>query len=246
MRLIDRNAHTNRWRGVAAGEKVLAALGLMAVALASGSWVVEAGILVIAAGATVLGARVPLADLAKSAGVPLGFIATGCLAQMLTLDFARAFPIALSVNSVEPALFVALRAMACVSALLFLALTTPLTDIIRLLRRLGLGREMCDIILVMFRFVWLTLDCLEAGVRSQANRLGYAGYRRSLHSSGLLLAGLLPRTLSRAERLEAGLAARGYDGDLVFISREQPLNTWRLVLIGASLASLAIFSAVAG
>ena len=66
--------------------------------------------------------------------------------------------------------------------------------------------------MVMFRIIWLLLDCLEAGQRSLGARLGFNGNRRMLKSSGLLLASLLPRVLGRARRMEAGLAARGYTG----------------------------------
>ncbi len=87
----------------------------------------------------------------------------------------------------------------------------------QLLRRVGVSAELSDIALMMFRFVWLTLDCAEAGVQSQANRLGYVTYRGGLHSMGMLLSSLLPRVLNRARRLESGLAARGYAGELRFV-----------------------------
>ena len=49
---------------------------------------------------------------------------------------------------------------------------------------------------------------------AQAARLGHDGARRRLRSLGLLVGNLLPRALDRARRLEIGLAARGWDGEM--------------------------------
>jgi cobalt/nickel transport system permease protein len=46
-----------------------------------------------------------------------------------------------------------------------------------------------------------------------------------LRSLGLLLASLLPRALDRARRLETGLAARGWDGEMRVLS-DTPALSW--------------------
>ncbi len=239
MRLIDRNAHTNRWRRIPAADKAVFALGMMLVCLLT-SWPAQLAVIVLMAGSLVAGARVPARDVWNCATIPLGFIAAGSVAQIITLHFAGGIPVfGLSSSSLLPAARVALRSFACVSALIWLALTTPLTDILQLLRRLGVGAEICDIALMMFRFIWLTLDSVESGIQSQANRLGYATYRGGLRSMGMLLASLLPRVLSRARRLEAGLAARGYTGELRFVELQYTASRPRQLLIVGVVAAVA-------
>ncbi|WP_374651747.1 CbiQ family ECF transporter T component [Dongia sp.] len=234
MRLVDRNAQTNRWRQTAALEKVVFSFGAIVLALCSASWIVQMSIIVILLTTMRLGAGIPLRDIGLAASVPVGFILAGTIAQVMTVEFASFVPrVGISAAAFAGAGFIALRSLAGVMGLLFLALTTPLTDLLRLLRRTGLSAELGDIALMMFRFVWLTLDCLEGTRRSQANRLGFVDYRRSLRSSGLLLANLLPRVLSRARRLEAGMAARGYTGELRFVVRERPAHVGRLAASAA-------------
>jgi cobalt/nickel transport system permease protein len=215
---------------------------MMIVSLSVTGWLVQGIIMLLMWGSLLAGARVPLRDAAACAAIPLGFIAASSVAQIVSVHFVDAAPVfGISRDALQPAARVALRSCACVSALLWLALTTPLTDILQLLRRLGLGHEISDIALMMFRFVWLTLDCLESGVQSQANRLGYAGYRRGLRSTAMLMAALLPRVLGRARRLENGLAARGYSGELRFIAIERPASRARQMGIVTVLAAVAVF-----
>jgi cobalt/nickel transport system permease protein len=245
MRLIDRNAQTNRWRRLPALEKAALAIGMMIAALCSPGWMAQGVVLMTCAALLLWGARIPGGDILRSASVPAGFIALSSLAQIVTLHAENGWPVpGLSEDALLPAGFIALRSLACVAALLFLALTTPLTDILRLLRRAGIGPEASDIALMMFRFIWLTLDCVESSSRSQANRLGYDGYRRSLRSLGLLLAALLPRVLNRAQRVEAGLAARGYDGELRFIDLEEKLSLARLGAAASLITTIAVIGRV--
>ncbi len=246
VRLIDRNAQTNRWRRIPAVDKAVFAIGMMVVCLLSG-WPAQLAVIVLMLSSLVAGARVPPRDVWNCATIPLGFIAASTLAQIITLHFRGGVPIfGIAPDALLPAARVALRSFACLTALIWLALTTPLTDIVQLLRRMRVGPEICDIALMMFRFIWLTLDCVESGVHSQANRLGYATYRGGLRSMGMLLASLLPRVLSRARRLEAGLAARGYTGELRFVALQSAASRPRQLLIVGLLAGVALLGRVVG
>ncbi|SMD19294.1 cobalt ECF transporter T component CbiQ [Rhizobium sp. RU36D] len=240
MRAIDRSAQTNRWRHHAAGEKVMLSLGIMIISLSSTNWGLQLATLVSMVVLMVVGAGISCRDVGRAARVPVLFIATGTFAQLFSVSLEGYVPsFALSPEAaVHQALFVALRSAACISALLFLALTTPLSSILQLMQRMGLNAEISDIAMVMFRIIWVLLDCLDAGRQSLEARLGYSGNRRLLKSNGLLLASLLPRVFARARRMETGLAARGYTGRLDFISIERPASHARLLLIGTLLALL--------
>jgi cobalt/nickel transport system permease protein len=229
---IDRNAQTNRWRWLPVAEKAVFAIGLMIASLLSHGWAVQGAIVALVAILLIFGARIPVRDLLSTAVIPLGFILASTLAQIVTLHFDHGAPrLGLSWTTLHLAAYTGLRSFACVLALLALALTTPLPDILALLRRVGVSSEINDVALMMFRFIWLILDCAERGTQSQANRLGYSTYPRAMRSLGMLGASLLPRALGRAQRLESGLAARGYDGELRFIQLAAPVSVPRLALI---------------
>lgn len=242
MRLLDRSAQTNRWRHVPTAEKLAATMAGLLVCLLSRSPVTEALVLATMTALTLLGAAVRPADLLRAASLPLAFIVTGTLAQALTLDLSGGWP-RLSQggeDEIAAALFFLLRSMASISALLFLALTTPLTALIQWTERRGLNPHLADIALLMFRMIWLLLDCMERGEAALKNRLGHSTYRGILRSHGLLLAALLPRVFAHARRLDRGLAARGYEGRLLFLAEEARPRA--LAFAGIGFASCTLFS----
>jgi cobalt/nickel transport system permease protein len=136
------------------------------------------------------------------------------------------------------------RSFAALTCLLFLALTTPATDLIVGLRRLGLPAEIAEIALLMYRFLFLLGDTAMAMDSAQAARLGHFGAKRRLRSLGLLIANLLPRALGRARRLEVGLAARGWNGEMRVLSKRTKTSMPALglvLLVEAAIAATGIY-----
>ena len=90
----------------------------------------------------------------------------------------------------------------------------------------------------------VTVEIAERGRISQASRMGYTGFRRSLRSAGMLAAALLPRCLDRAARMEGGLAARAYAGDLRVLSPSMA-PSHRFVVAALALEGLFVAASVA-
>jgi cobalt/nickel transport system permease protein len=178
-------------------------------------------------------------DLAAVLALPLGFLATGALALMVSVDPAGPGPLfAISGVGVATAGKVVLRSAAAVSALTFLIVTTPLADLTWLMRRAGLPVALVEVMQLTYRFVLLATDMAATGVNAQKARLGWQGATRSWRSAGMLGAALLPRLLDRARRLEAGLAARGPIGELRMLTPEWAFSARAVGAIAAAEAAV--------
>lgn len=228
MLTIDQLAHFSHWRRRALAEKGLLAFGMLLLAVALPPF--PASLLVIACmlAATFCGARVPPAIWCRYALAPLGFLLTGALTLLIEIN---AHGVALSPAGVLLAPGLLLRSLAGICCLLFFALTTPVADVLAGMRTLGIPREIVEISLLMYRLVFLTLDTAHAMGIAQAARLGQRSRRQHLRSLGQLLANLLPRALDRARRMETGLAARGWSGELRVLKTRQPISLPHIGLI---------------
>ena len=117
------------------------------------------------------------------------------------------------------------------------------TDLIVGLRRLGLPAEIAEIALLMYRFLFLLGDTAMAMDWQPAAWLIFGADRR-LRSLGLLIANLLPRALGRARRLEVGLAARGWNGEMRVLSKRIKTSMPFLglvLLVEAAIAATGIY-----
>jgi cobalt/nickel transport system permease protein len=228
MSPVDRAAHLNRWRHRSLAEKSLLTFGMLVLDLALPPLPTALAIFLVMAAATLAGARVPGRVWAASLAAPTGFLAVGALSLLLQVD---AHGVALAPGGISQAIDLVARAEAGVACLLFLALTTPASDLVAASRRLGLPAEIAEVALLIYRFLFLLAETAQAMNAAQAARLGHTGLSRRMTSLGLLIANLLPRSLDRAHRLEVGLAARGWHGDMRVLSRRPPVSRAGLAAI---------------
>ena len=221
MSHFDTVANTNRWRRKSLTEKALLSLGMLVIAVSVPSWHGALLVALIMTAATLLGARIPLHVWWHAMLAPLGFLLIGVVSLALQFDGLH---VGLAPHGLELAGRLAARALAGLTCLLFLALTTPATHLVSGLRRLGVPAEIAELALLIYRFLFLLTDTAEHMHSSQAARLGHVTYRRHMRSLGLLIANLMPRSLARARALEIGLAARGWKGELRVLSPAQGIS----------------------
>ena len=240
MLLVERLSHTNHWTGRHPAEKLVLGGGLLLSAVLLPPLPGAPLVLAAAVGAALLGARLPAADYARVLAWPAGFLVVSAATLAVSVQPIGDGPLlSLPAAQVDVAIKASLRALAATSAMLLIILTTPLAEMLGALRRARLPAALVDIMLLVYRFVAIALEAADHARTAQASRLGYAGLRRSIRSSGRLAAALLPRVLDRAVRMQTGLASRGYSGELRVLAPARPLSLRFLALALLAQATIA-------
>lgn len=214
--LIDQSAYASRWRQVTPGAKACLALAGMIAAFVAASPLVAAvlaGVLVLLA---CLGAGVSFRLYLRVAAPAAGFLALSSLSLLFSLEIDPAGALAwhLAPEALPRIAALAARSLAALAALLLLVLTTPLPDLIGLLRRLRVPETLLDLMVVCYRMLFVFSEALHDTLTAQHARLGYVSTGRSLRSLGLLAANLAVQVWQRARALHLALLARNGDGPL--------------------------------
>jgi cobalt/nickel transport system permease protein len=254
MSIIDRYAYNNRLRAVDPAYKAgLALLVLLAclvadrpaVGLLAAAWMGLLAVLLAGLPAGVF-CRVLLAELFFLLLASIGIAVDVHLASGAALAAAPGawslqvgpFLITSSPQMVDAALHVVFRALGATAALNFLALTTPLVDLVNLLRRLRVPALLIDLMTVTYRFIFILFDTFGRIYTAQCCRLGYSSPARSFASAGRLGSRLFIDAYRRSQRLQLALDARGFDGELRVLPRSYSASPALLWAGAATLASL--------
>ncbi|MCC2960271.1 cobalt ECF transporter T component CbiQ [Massilia sp. IC2-278] len=238
--LIETAAYASRWRQVAPSAKALFALAGVGAAWLAHSPAVLALLAALLALAALFGARIALRSFLGLVAAPLGFLLLSCLAMLAGPDAQgnwgwHGAPLELVART-------ALRSLAVLAALLGFVLTTPLPDLISLLRRLRTPELLLDLMVLCYRMLFVLRQAWNDGVSAQRARLGYGGWRHAWRSMGLLAGQLAVQVWQRSAALQMAADARGYAGTLRFLpavfpqARRQNLHA---ALAGALLLALA-------
>lgn len=221
--LIEQSAYANRWRRVSPAAKAAFALcGFIAAFVAGtpGAAVAVAGLL---AAVTMAGAGVSAGRYVRVAAPALFFLGISCLSLAFSLDFkveAQAMPLHLTPSGLQQVADVSARSLGALAALLFLVLTTPLIDLIALLRRLKTPEILLETMVLCYRMLFVFSAAVHDTLTAQSARLGYATTGLTLRSLGGLVASLTLQVWQRAHDLHIAALARNNDGPLRFLESQ--------------------------
>jgi len=244
--MLEDFAQTNDLGGTSPGLKLF--LGLASILLCVSSPGPAAPLLVAASmSAAILAlARIPPRVYARLLLVPVSFavmsiavvlFVTGSGAVLLEVP---GLPLVVTAGGVNLAVLLLARVAGGMCSLYFIALTTPMTEVFEILRRLRVPAVFIDLAMLTYRFIFILIE--EAGqiYRSQVMRLGYGRFRESVNSFGMLAGALFLRTWESGEALVLAMDARCYDGKLGIPGDARPISypalAVALVYLGAVLA----------
>ena len=256
MHLHESHAYLNRLRRLHPGYKLaLATTTSLCCLLLSNPWASLVAILWMG-GLTVVAAQAPLRQFLGLLVAEFFFLALSVIGIVVSFSLAapeqmawvwHIGPVWVS-SGPEPlwqGLVVLMRALGAASAMSFLALTTPLVDLMDVLRRLHVPEFLIDVMTVMYRFVFVLLATLGRIATAQDARLGYVDKRRAMHSAGLLGSQLFVTTFRRSQRMQTALDSRGYNNSLRVLPGEYATSqrwVWLTVCVACSMLMVSMFA----
>jgi len=245
MVMLERYAYANRWRWVSPGAKGLFALCGLTAVFAAGSASVAGALALVLAVVTLLGTGISPGNYLRVAAPALFFLATSTVSLLFSLQMdGWSAPVVHLVTAEHPhAAFVCARSLGGLAALLFLSLTTPMNDIIALLRRLKAPETLLDLMTLCYRMLFVFSESVHDMRTAQAARLGNATPLRSIRSLGIMAANLVVQVWQRSLALHHAALSRNNDGPLRFLEpsfRRSGANLVTAALGGGSLIIVAM------
>ena len=243
--LIEQSAYANRWRKVAPAAKGIFALAGFVAAFAAATPRAALAVAALICLVTLAGARVAVGRYLRVAAPALIFLAISCLSLAFSVaaDASSVVSFDLAPGGLQQVAEVGARSLGALAALLFLVLTTPLIDVIALLRRLRTPEILLEIMVLCYRMLFVFSEAVHDTLTAQSARLGYASNRLALRSLGGLPANLTLQVWQRASDLHVAAQSRNNDGPLRFLEPAFA-NTRRDVQVasaaGCALVALAL------
>lgn len=131
---------------------------------------------------------------------------------------------AISQESSNLAVLFFLRSMLGLYAIVFLASSTPIPQILYSLRALRAPNIVIELSGLILGFSYQILDQLFLMERAASSRIGFNGRKRALNTWGAIFGSLFGRSLEMAERKDAGLNSRLYTGTVPLFRPPKPLT----------------------
>ncbi len=240
MILVDKLCYLSKLRYVNAGEKFAFAMLTLVFCIVSRSIAMGIFVMAVTGFLTVYKGGIAFTRYLKLMMVPLAFLLLSTAAIIVNIARAPLSAFALPVGgiyltgsweSILQGVQLIVTAMAAVSCLYFLSLNTTMTDILAVLRRLHCPALMAELMLLIYRYIFVLLDVAYYISTSQNARLGHKDLRTSLHSFAGLVQALFIRAMKRSRNLYDAMEARCYDGEIRVLEESHPARAGHIAAI---------------
>jgi cobalt/nickel transport system permease protein len=147
-------------------------------------------------------------------------------------------------ESINQGFFVFSRIIGGMSAVCFIALTTPMTDIFVVMRRCRVPGFVIDLAMIIYRTIFILMDQVRQIYYAQVMRLGYSTWRESIHSFAAMCGAAFIASWDAGDDLIRAMDARCYDGKFALLGENRPVEMRPFLALCAFLlaASAVVFA----
>jgi cobalt/nickel transport system permease protein len=238
--LLEDIAQKNGLREVNTYLKLAAGLGAIILCLFSTSYLPPLFIALILTCSILLLARVDTKSYARLFIVPFWFALFSVAGIILISGGQEAFwrwdplpwlSLSITKESINHGFFVFCRVLGGMSAMCFIALTTPMTDIFIVLRQCWVPEIIIDLAMIIYRTIFIILDQVKQIHNAQVMRLGYSTFRESVRSFASMCGAVFIASWNAGEDLIRAMDARCYDGKFAVLGESRPVEVLPLVVL---------------
>lgn len=181
---------------------------------------------------TVFSAKITIYRLLRLMFLPVGFILLGAMSVLVQLNpmhsvYSLHFGgliLGVSHQSIQQVVLLLFRSFASIAILYNLVLNTPITDIIYVLRKVRVPEVILDLMVLVYRNIFILSDTAQSIYVSQKSRLGFRNFKTTLKSTGLMAGSVFVLSGMRAEQMYRSMESRGYNGKLNTLPAEWKMN----------------------
>jgi cobalt/nickel transport system permease protein len=187
---------------------------------------------------TLFAGRTPYKIYFKLLCVPFTFIVLSGLSIMLqfsrtpvsewgiSLHFAYVY---VTKSGIVRAVSIFFKAMACVSALYMMSLSTPVSEFVSVLSACRIPKIITELMNLIYRYIFILIEISNTMLTAVKARLGYKDFFTACKSFSAVAGNLFVISLKKANAYYDALVSRGYDGKLEFLTEEKPIKIWQIV-----------------
>lgn len=222
MLLIDKYAHTNKLKDFNPMAKFIFAIGTLNIAVLINNIYINILIFFVMVNLTIFVAKIPFNKYFKTFVIPFSFLVVSIITILISVSNTDIFIFSINIKnnyigitsqSLKDTFYIIGRVLAAISSTFFFGLTTPLNNIIKVLKKIKVPYLLIELLVLIYRFIFIFLQEANEIYTIQEMKFGYIGFRNSCKSISLLIKHLFIRVLTKYEDMVIALDSKLFDGE---------------------------------
>lgn len=136
------------------------------------------------------------------------------------------------------------KALGALSCLYLLSLSTPMSEIISVLRKAHVPDVVIELMYLIYRYTFVLFEMYRSMKDAAKSRLGFVSFSISVKTTGMIYSNLMARSYQRAMKNFDAMESRCYVGEIRFLEAEKRVTllqsilavSFTIVIFGLSIA----------
>ena len=236
--IIDILVRKSRLYHVNASLKFWTTIILMILCISSNSAVIGIFLAIVMLFLTVIVGGFKIHDYMSMLVLPVSFLLLSGLALLieygglpagvLNLPFFHGYLSVMRTDQIRTALVMS-KAFGAISCLYMLSLSTPMSDIIEVLKRAHVPDVIVELMYLIYRYTFLLIEMYYSMKNAAKSRLGDIDYRTSLRTTGSIYSNLLARSYRQANNMFDAMESRCFEGEIRFLESRKNMTLIQVI-----------------
>lgn len=220
---LDALAHSNKWSQKSPRKKVFIGVAALVVSLAVSNFHIHLAVAATMSVLIVAGAGISWKAYGKLYIIPLSFLMLGAATMLLSISTTGdglqwkidlgGFVVGISAEVMPQIKILISRCIAALSGLYFMTLTTPLNQLVKVLKKVRVPIILIELVVLMYRFIHIFLVSLQESYQALQMKNGFYDMKTSRRSLSLLVVMTYEKMMSSYREWLLVLEIKNFDGD---------------------------------
>lgn len=238
MHNIDELAYSSKLYHLHPGYKCMVTLISICFCIGTRSMIMGVSVLCYTSFITVYIGKTNILRYLKLFLIPFAFLSMSTITLVFEISSTPLSGYALAIGSyyigIQPSSFMfamqlVITALASVSSLYFLSLSTPMTDILQVLKDIHIPYILIELMLLIYRLIFVIYDMASNQRIASHARLGNRTFKQGIRSMGLSISTLFIRSFRKSSSLYDAMEARCYDGEIKVLRMNYTLHRKNMI-----------------
>ncbi len=148
----------------------------------------------------------------------VSFDITDCGEGIFSVKILDGYFLTVNSEGVKKAVRLFFTSAASLSSMCFLSLTTPVNDIVYVLKTIKCPKEITELFILIYRFIFIVLNMAQSIITAQNCRMAQRTFKTRINSMALMLSSVFVLSYNKSVFIYNAMLSRCYSGDISFLN----------------------------
>ncbi len=154
----------------------------------------------------------------------VAFDITNYKGEIFSFKIINSYFLTVNAQGAKKAIRLFFTSAASLSSMYFLSFTTPVNDVVYVLKTIKCPKEITELFMLIYRFIFIVLNMAHSIITAQNCRMAQRTFKTRINAMALMLSSVFVLSYNKSLFMYNAMLSRCYSGDINFLNEKYDNN----------------------